>query len=85
MSSLVQNNNALVFGSQNPFRNYVTEPGLKNSFMHLLLDKSSKIYRSRSWNVFCLANKIFPNKVAEINENIRYGIGKLIDPFIGYN
>lgn len=85
MSSLVQNNNALVFGSQNPFRNYLTEPGLKNTFMHLILDKSSKIYKSRSWHVFCLANKIFPNKVAEINENVRYGIGKLVDPFIGYN
>ena len=85
MSTLVQNNNALVFGSQNPFRNYLTEPGLKNTFLHLILDKSSKIYRNKSWHVFCLANKIFPNKVAEINENVKYGIGKLLDPFVGTN
>ena len=85
MSSLVQNNNALVFGSQNPFRNYLTEPGLKNNFLHLLMDKSSKIYKSKSWHVFCLANKIFPNKVAEINENVKHSIGKLLDPFIGTN
>lgn len=85
MSSLVQNNNALVFGSQNPFKSYLTEPGLKNTFLHLLLDKSSKIYKSKSWHVFCLANKIFPNKVAEINENVKYGIGKILDPFVGTN
>lgn len=85
MSSLVQNNNALVFGSQNPFRNYLTEPGLKNTFLHLLLDKSSKIYKSKSWHVFCLANKIFPNKVAEINENVKFGISKVLDPFVGTN
>lgn len=85
MSSLVQNNNALVFGSQNPFRNYLTEPGLKNTFLHLLLDKSSKIYKSKSWHVFCLANKIFPNKVVEINENVKYSIGKILEPFVGTN
>lgn len=85
MSSLVSNNNALVFGSQNPFKTYLTEPGLKNTFLHLLLDKSSKIYKSKSWHVFCLANKIFPNKVAEINENVKYGIGKVLDPFVGTN
>jgi len=85
MSSVVQNNNALVFGSQNPFKNYLTEPGLKNTFLHLILDKSSKIYKSKSWHVFCLANKIFPNKVAEINENVKFGIGKVLNPFIGTN
>ena len=85
MSSLVQNNNVLVFGSQNPFRNYLTEPGLKNTFLHLLLDKSSKIYKSKSWHVFCLANKIFPNKVVEINENVKYSIGKILEPFVGTN
>ena len=85
MSTLVRNNNSLVFGSQNPFKNYLTEPGLKNIFLHKLLDSSSKIYRSRSWKVYCLVNKIFPNKVVEINENIRYSIGKIIDPFLTVN
>lgn len=85
MSTLVRNNNALVFGSQNPFKNYLTEPGLKNTFLHKLLDTSSKIYRSKSWKVYCLVNKIFPNKVVEINELIRYSVGKIIDPFLTTN
>lgn len=85
MSTLVRNNNALVFGSQNPFRNYLTESGLKNTFLHMLLDSSAKIYKSRSWKVYCLVNKIFPNKVVEINELIRYSFGKIIDPFLTTN
>lgn len=85
MSTLVKNNNALVFGSQNPFKNYLTEPGIKNAFLHKLLDTSSKIYRNRSWKVYCLVNKIFPNKTVEINNNIRYSLGKIIDPFLTTN
>lgn len=85
MSTLINSYNSLIFGSQNPFRNYLTEPGLKNTFFRLMLDKSSKIYKSKSWKVFCLANKIFPNKTAEIDEHIKHGIGKLLDPFINTN
>ena len=82
MSVIVNANNQLVFGNQSPLYRVVTEQGLKDTFMHMIVDKSTTVYRKRSFDTYVLANNIFPDKSAEINSNVKYAIGKLLDPFI---
>jgi hypothetical protein len=38
MSVIVKNSDALIFGHQSPFYRIITEAGLKESFLHLLVD-----------------------------------------------
>ena len=85
MSSITINNNSLVFGHQSPLYRVVSDPNLKEKLMHMLVDKSTVVYRKRSFDTYMLANKIFPNKVAEVSDNVKYAIGKLLDPFICKN
>lgn len=85
MSSITINNNTLVFGHQSPLYRVVSESGLKENLMRMIVDKSTVVYRKRAFDTYLLANSIFPNKVAEVNDNVKYAIGKLLDPFISGN
>ena len=87
MSTFISNNNRLIFGSDSPIGNSFikTEPNLKNTLMNLIMDKSSKIYRQRAWKIFRLANNIFPDRVARVNDSFRHAIGELVNPFITPN
>lgn len=82
MSVIVNANNQLIFGNQSPLYRVVTEQGLKDTFTHMIIDKSTTVYRKRAFDTYVLANNVFPDKSAEINNNVRYAIGKLLDPFI---
>lgn len=82
MSVIVNANNQLIFGNQSPLYRVVTEQGLKDTFTHMIVDKSTTVYRKRAFDTYVLANNIFPDKSAEINNNVKYAIGKLLDPFI---
>jgi hypothetical protein len=82
MSTVIKSNNALVFGNQSSFINILTEPGLKDSFLRLLVDSQSKTVRRRGFQTYMLANEIFPNNSIAINDNIKYGISQLLTPFI---
>ena len=63
MSVIVNANNQLVFGNQSPLYRVVTEQGLKDTFMHMIVDKSTTVYRKRSFDTYVLANNIFPDKI----------------------
>jgi hypothetical protein len=81
MSVLVKQNNLLVFGSQSPLYRVITEAGLKEDFIHLLIDNSSKIVRKRSFQTYLLATKIFPSNAININDGIRFGVNQFLLPF----
>ena len=85
MSSITINNNTLVFGYQSPLYRVVSESGLKENLTRMIVDKSTVVYRKRAFDTYLLANSIFPNKVAEVNDNVKYAIGKLLDPFVSGN
>ncbi len=85
MSSITINNNTLVFGHQSPLYRVVSESGLKENLTRMIVDKSTVVYRKRAFDTYLLANSIFPNKVAEVNDNVKYAIGKLLDPFVSSN
>lgn len=85
MSSITINNNSLVFGHHSPLYRVVSDANLKEKLIHMLVDKSTVVYRKRSLDTYLLANKIFPNKVAEVSGNIKHAVGKLLDPFISRN
>lgn len=82
MSTLVETNNSLVFGPQSPIYRIVNDSGVKENFTRYIIDRSSMIYRKRAWNIYKLANNILPGSTLEVNENVKYGIGKLIDSFV---
>jgi hypothetical protein len=81
MSTIVRSNDSLVFGSQSPFYRIITDAGLKETFIHLVLDKTAKVVRKRSFQTYLLATKIFPSNTININEGIRFGINQFLLPF----
>ncbi len=85
MSSITINNNTVVFGHQSPLYRVVSESGRKENLIRMIVDKSTTVYRKRAFDTYVLASSIFPNKVAEVNDNVKYAIGKLLDPFISSN
>jgi hypothetical protein len=82
MSSIVKHNDLITFGVQNPFYRVITEAGIKETFLHLLLDRSSKVARKRSFSTYLLANKVFINNNIVINENLKSAISQFITPFL---
>lgn len=82
MSSIVLQNDSMVFGTQSPYHKYITDPGVKEKFFRYIGDRNSKVLIKRGFNTFLLMNKIFPNSTVEINENVKYALGQLINPFV---
>lgn len=85
MSTLVLTNDSLVFGPQSPLYRGMTESGIKDNLVRLISDKNSQVIRKRSFATYVLANKVFPRNEINISEYVKYGIGQLIDPFVGYS
>lgn len=82
MSTVVLQNDAMVFGSQSPYNRYITEPGAKEKFFAFIGNRNSKVLVKRGFRTFMLMNKIFPNNTVEINENVKYALGQLVQPFL---
>jgi hypothetical protein len=82
MSSIVRTNDNSVFGPQSPFFRVITDSGLKETLLHLLVDKNSKVIRRRSFLTYLFINKIFPSNTLAINEGIRFGITQFLTPFL---
>jgi hypothetical protein len=82
MSSIVKNSDSQVFGHMSPFFRIITDSGLKETFLHLLVDKSSKVVRRRSFLTYLLISKIFPNNALAINERVRLGLTQFLTPFL---
>jgi hypothetical protein len=59
-----------------------TEAGLKDEFLHILVENQSKVVRRRGFLTYVLANTVFPNNVLTLNENIKFGISQLVMPFL---
>lgn len=83
MSNLILHNESLVFGAQSPFYKTISDAGVKERFLHLMADKNSKIILKRGFRTYIMANKIFPNSTTEINDYVKYGLGQIVNPFIG--
>lgn len=84
MSTVVLQNDAMVFGSQSPFNRYITEPGAKEKFFRFIGNRNSRVLVKRGFRTYLLMNRIFPNNVVEINDNVKFAIGQLVQPFLGF-
>ncbi len=84
MSTVVLQNDAMVFGSQSPFNRYITEPGAKEKFLRFIGSRNSRVLVKRGFRTYLMMNKIFPNNTIDINENIKFAMGQLIRPFLNF-
>lgn len=85
MSSIVREHNTAIFGAQSPMYRIVSEPLVKERFLHLLIDKSATITRKKAWRIYQMMNGVFPNSTVEVNLNVKSAIGSLVNPIISTN
>jgi hypothetical protein len=82
MSTTIKTSDSLIFGHQSPFYRVITESGLREIFLHLLVDNNSKVVRKRSFKTYLLASKVFPNNTVSIHEGIGFGISQFLNTFL---
>lgn len=86
MSTLVNNNNDIVFGENSYLNKTITNKNLKQYLVNLITENSSEIFRKKAFDSYMLCESIFKNNSDEwIDLNIKYAIGKLLSPFITRN
>lgn len=82
MSTSVNNSNSIVFGPQSPLYRSPTDAGLKEKLLRTLVNDSSEVSRKRAFAIYRLTQQAFPQNKFDVNENVRMGIVRLLEPFI---